>query len=101
MEDDQVRLSAVRFRDPRQARIYRRLLLVGPGPAAFYRDVCRMMGGTTALNATTHIVAHLLREIESAIRDVLLPEGVVLSKGKGNHKAEIEAILHAYGVADS
>jgi len=92
---------AYRFNDPRQERIYRRLLLVGPGPTAFYRDVCRLMAAGPVVDATTHLVAHLLREIESAIRDVLLPRGHVAPKGKGKHRAEIEAILRAYGIDPS
>jgi len=60
-----------RFEDPRQERIHRRLLLVGPGPATFYQDACRVMSEERPLASTTHLVAHLLREIESGLRDVL------------------------------
>lgn len=68
-------LAAAPFRlnDPRQGRIYRRLTLVGPGPASFYRDSCHIMALSPLLDSTTHLVAHLLREIESALRDVLEP----------------------------
>lgn len=90
--------SAFRFTDPRQDRIHRRLDLVGPGPAAFYRDICRLLTVHSVIEAMTHVVAHLLREIESAIRDVLLPHDYVAPKGKGRHRAEIEAILKAYGI---
>jgi hypothetical protein len=34
-----------RFSEERQEHIYQRLLLIGPGPAAFYLDACRMMDG--------------------------------------------------------
>lgn len=69
----------IRFRDPRQARIYRRLQLLGPGPAAFFLDACRLMTTpqtrlmTTpqTMLSTTHLLAHCLRDIESALRDVL------------------------------
>src|SRR5438552_6321744 len=102
-EQPQQRSPALRFTDPRQERIHRRLALVGPGPAAFYRDVCRLMSTGPAPEATTHLVAHHLREIESALRDVLLPHNHVAPKGKGKHRAEIEDILAAYGIdaADS
>ena len=53
------------------------------------------------MEATTHLVAHLLREIESAIRDVLLPHDYVAPKGRGKHRAEIEAIVTAYGIETS
>ena len=89
---------AFRFTNPRQDRINRRLELVGPGPAAFYRGTCRLLAIQPVVEATTHLVAHLLREIESAIRDVLLPHDYVIPKGRGKHRAEIEAILKAYGI---
>ena len=60
-----------RLRDSRQVRIHHRLLLVSPGTASFYLDACRLMVTEPPFEATTHIVAHLLREIESSLRDVL------------------------------
>ena len=63
-----------RLSDPRQTRTYERLArLVGPGPAAFFLDACRLMEEGKPFQSTTHLVAHLLREIESALRDVLEP----------------------------
>ena len=86
--------SAFSFGDPRQERIYRLLGLIGPGPAAFYRDACWMMSDANPLASTTHLVGHLLREIESSIRDVL---ETIAEKPKGDrsHKDEIKAILAA------
>jgi hypothetical protein len=82
------------FGDPRQERIYRLLGLIGPGPAAFYRDACWMMSEANPLASTTHLVGHLLREIESSIRDVL--ETIAeRPKGDRSHKDEIKAILAA------
>ena len=55
-----------RFRSPRHERINERLLrLVGPGPAAFYRDACRVMDNEALLETSTHQVAHCLREMEA------------------------------------
>jgi len=71
MEPEQSKPSPFRFTDPRQERIYRRLRDIGPGPAAFYRDACQLMESSAGLASTTHIIAHLLREVESALRDVL------------------------------
>jgi hypothetical protein len=91
--------GAFRFEDPRQERIHRRLLLVGPGPATFYRDACRLMSWQPPLASTTHLVAHLLREVESGLRDVLetvTEQEARLKKGAKAaeaHKDEIRAIL--------
>lgn len=65
------------FANPRQKYVYERLLNnIGPGPAAFFLDACRIMGSPEGLGTTTHIVAHCLREIESALRDVLAGRSV-------------------------
>lgn len=58
--------------NPKQSQVYRRLVaLVGPGAAAFYKDACRLMKMDVPLESTTHLVGHLLREIESSLRSVL------------------------------
>jgi len=74
---------------------------VSPGAAAFWRDACRLMEMEPLLESTTHLVGHLLREIESSLRDVLMPisepseQGANKKKPSGDekHKAEIEAVL--------
>lgn len=60
------------------------------------------------LRTTTHMVAHALREAESAIRRVLLPENYAPPPQCGTcgvrpeaHKAQIKAILRAHDIADS
>lgn len=61
-----------RIADPRQRQIHERLeRLLGPGPAAHYRDACRLMDVQEMFASTTALVAHLLREIESAIRSAV------------------------------
>lgn len=62
------------FHDTEQDRIYRRLRYIGEGPAEFYRDACRLMEGDLALGSRTHLVAHLMREIDSAILSVIAPQ---------------------------
>ncbi len=66
------------------------------------------MAGEPLLDATTHVVAHLLRDTESALRDVL--ESVIgrsarLSKGKvsgdENHKTEIQTVLKALEIPET
>ena len=96
-----------RFRDPQQERIYRRLLLVGPGPAAFYKDACRLMATDDQLESTTHLVSHLIREIESSLRDVLDPlmQRPEQSNKKGEsdntHETEIRAVLKGLGIPET
>lgn len=92
-----------RFDDPRQARIFERLnRLVGEGPAAFYRDACRLMTGEDRYESTSHLVAHLLREVESALRDVLEPvAGRPSGHSSENQKSEIQAILKALEIPES
>ena len=60
--------------DGRRTRVSLRLRkLVGPGPADFYKDACSLMDDPLMLSSTSHLVGHLVREIESALRAVLQP----------------------------
>lgn len=86
--------------NPKQEKIIQRLnRLVGPGSASFYEDACYLMAQEPHLPSTTHIVSHLLREIESALRDVLEPflnrSTFANTNGDEEHKEEILAILQA------
>ncbi len=109
--DEMRPLSPIVF-DPLQARIHRRLGLIGEGPAAFYRDACLFMATTPQVASTTHFVAHCLREIESALRDVLEPvaaepqDELKAKKGKGKasettQRDEILAVLAGLSIPDS
>lgn len=62
--------------DPRQKRIFKRLnALLSPGLAKFFFDACKLRSDPSQLYATSHLLAHLFREIESGIRDVsVFPE---------------------------
>ena len=83
--------------DPHQVAIHRRLQLVGPEVADFFHDCCSIMAGAAELRSRTHLVAHLLREIDGRLRDVLEPlfdeKGRTrieeASKEKQTHRAEI------------
>lgn len=60
------------FNNPRQELIYNSLLmLVSPGAASFYKDACRLKIIRPAFGSATHLIAHLLRELESALHDIL------------------------------
>lgn len=92
-----------RFADPRQQMIYEELQLVGPGPAAFFRDACRLMQNERALESTSHLVAHLLREIESALRSVLRPIAMEVSEHNADsrsQKGEVRVILQVLGISE-
>lgn len=95
--------SAFRFSDPRQARVHERLeRLVGPGPAAFFRDACRLMENQPGLETVTHLVGHCLREVESALRDVLKPiSNPKLGSPDEGHKTEIRAALIALEIPET
>lgn len=90
------------FIDPRQERIHKKLLEIGPGPAAFFKDSCRMWEEVPPFEARTHFIAHALREIESSVRDVMLPldhkPSPEAKRTKQTHKEEIQVILALYEV---
>ncbi|NLY01557.1 MAG: hypothetical protein GXY83_36160 [Rhodopirellula sp.] len=82
--------------DERQARIHRRLSLIGPGPAAYLEDACALMDGRLPIASTAHLVGHLLREIESSIRAVLKTAASSDSPArsdKQNHARQVEQVL--------
>jgi hypothetical protein len=111
------------FQDPRQRRIYERLRLVGPGPAAFFLDACRLMEEVSSmateaatfiakepqkvldrrptLSSTTHLVAHLLRDLESALTDVLASPDFEKRKGSDGHRQSIRSVLGNLGIEES
>ncbi|MGF1981403.1 MAG: hypothetical protein RMY30_038270 [Nostoc sp. CmiSLP01] len=108
-----------KFSYSEQERIYRRLnALVSSGAATFYKDACRLMEMDNPLESTTHLVGHLLREIESSLRSVLAPiakptiEESNLIKcpeckhkfhqpdEKPTHKDQIKAILKALEISE-
>lgn len=83
-----------------QNRIVRELgRLIGDGPAAFFRDACLLVALEPPLPTTTHLVAHLLREVESGVRKALEPPGVVRGQ-HGAHQASVAAVLESLGIAE-
>jgi hypothetical protein len=59
--------------DPRQREIRELLELIGPEPATYFSDACRIMDGAAGVAAQTHLAAHLLREIEGRLHEVIEP----------------------------
>jgi len=104
IEPNENRVRAFRFREEQQERNYRRLGLIGKGPAAFYRDAHRLLSEESLYDSTVHVVSHLLREVESAVRAVLLPYDFGQSEAcsecgskKEVHKGQVKAILASLG----
>ena len=85
---------------PRQERIAGRLFRqVGLGSAAFFRDACVLLAEVPPRPTATHLVAHLLREVESSVRSVLEPADAGAEAEGGNHKASIRAVLKVLGIS--
>jgi len=100
--------SVFEFADPKQQRIYGKLNeLVGPGPAAFFKDACWMMSNPKSLECTVNFVGHCMREIESALRDVLRPfqeltdEDLSPADSSSGHKREIQQILRSLEIPEN
>src|SRR5215211_6554042 len=96
--------ESFRFVDARQERIHKRLGIMGSGPAEFFYDACRLMVIQPHLKSTTHLVSHLIREIESSVRDVLEPlrsHDQEIKKGQDSHRFEIRAILKALAIPET
>jgi hypothetical protein len=74
--------------------------MIGEGPAAFFSDACLILSRPPRPTAASHIVAHLLREVESAVRSVLQPPPLAKGpKGEDKHQASIRAVLEDLGVS--
>lgn len=96
------------IRDPRQRKIHDLLnRLVSNGSADFYFDACRLIETSPSFNSTSHLVAHLFREIESSLRAVLLgiaepKETSILKKENADrHKKSIKLIMTTLGIPES
>ena len=85
---------------PRQERVHRLLQeLTGPGPAACYIDAFRLRYESSPYATTVHLVAHLFREIESAVRGVVAPRKFVPPRKSGHdHEDQIRAVLTLIGL---
>src|SRR5262245_31912724 len=102
MNDETTPPSVFRIRDPRLERIRERLArLVGPGPAANFRDACRAMEAPARFLSTTNLVSHLLREIEGALRDVLAPMPSEAPQPRESRRAQLTEILADHRVDPS
>ena len=108
MENQFLDRQVFEFSNQRQRRIYEKIReLVGPGPAAFFKDACWMMNNPNVLESTTYFVGHCMREIESALRDVLKPiqefadANINSADSSGEHKKEIQRILQSLEIPEN
>ncbi|MFJ9893655.1 hypothetical protein ACIQPR_10020 [Streptomyces sp. NPDC091280] len=60
----------------RRTRIRARLSQFGQGPAALFHDLCLLLDEDLGMATQSMMVSHLLRELESSVREVLLPRPV-------------------------
>jgi len=85
--------------------------LISPAAAPFYRDACRLMATDPPFESTTHLVAHLIRELESSLRSALEPykdrpegrkprEEKQEELGEG-HKDDIRALLRGLDIPEN
>lgn len=66
--------------------------LIGDGPAALYHDACQIVEGHVVLQAPNEILGHLMRELDSAVREVL--GGLSATRGsEGGWKKSITDVL--------
>jgi hypothetical protein len=72
---------------------------VGVGAAVFFRDACGLVAERPARPSVTHLVAHLLREVESALRSVLEPANAAADVKTDKHRARIRSVLDTLGIS--
>ncbi len=90
------------FRDQRQRRVAERLgRLVSPAAQAFFIDACRLMAASNDLQTTSHLVGHLVREVESSMRAVLQTLVDPVKGTDDNHRPTVLLILAALEIPES
>lgn len=97
----QVETKIFRSDDSKQkGRIHEGLRLISPAAAAFYQDACRIMEMEEPFESATHLVGHLIREIESSLRWALEPYKLD-SQQKKVETRDARALLEKAGVSKS
>jgi len=93
-------MRSFRFQEPRQEKIYENLSMLSHGSAAFYKDACHLLAMDDPLESTTHLVGHLMREIESCLREVLKGMFNLNNMEKNERKNEIKNIIEKLQIND-
>ncbi len=87
-------MESVQFQDQLYEDVHEKLKFIGEGPAAFFRDICRLLDSRDYnLESETHIIAFLFREIESAIRDAVRTKADEPNSGDEDHKKDVKQVL--------
>ena len=73
MEKTVINKEPYQFSTKTRQQIYDLLEHIGPGPQQYFLDACRIADANEPFGSTTHLIAHLLREVENALLDVLVP----------------------------
>ncbi|MBN1883776.1 MAG: hypothetical protein JW885_16560 [Deltaproteobacteria bacterium] len=85
------------FQNSTQNKIFEGLYrYVGRQSAMFYLDLCKLLGDEIEIETKTHVVAHLAREIEGNIIDLLIPDTVKTSDN--TKKQQLSDILNTHGI---
>lgn len=101
-DGEEVKKQPFRFADPRQQKIHARLKLIGDAPAAFYQDACRLLNEQPQYESTSHLIGHLLREIDGSLRDVLESGSDQKVTGdQDRHKQSIKIVLGALEISET
>ncbi|WP_405417553.1 hypothetical protein [Streptomyces microflavus] len=85
----------------RRQRILCRLRRFGPGPEGWYADICTLLDEDLPLRSTGMLVSHLFRELESALREVLLPDAIrndPTAGGGQRHLFAVKGVLDWLGI---
>ncbi|MEU0786829.1 hypothetical protein ABZ341_35345 [Streptomyces sp. NPDC006173] len=73
----------------------------GSGPAGWYADICTLLDEELPLQSAGMLVSHLFRELESALREVLLPDDIrkdPTAGGRQRHVFEVQGVLDWLGI---
>jgi len=90
------------FRNEIEERVYNKLKqLVGTDLAEYFKDACRIMSSHPQFATTTHLVGHLLRELDNRFLGVLehiSGDQIDESRKDDKHKARREIVLRFLGI---
>jgi hypothetical protein len=89
-----------KFTEPRHQRLYAALAaLMGDGPAAHFRDACRLLEADPAYESANNLIGNLLREIESALRETCLLLVSGRSDTAQSYEQHLDDILSAHNIS--